>query len=363
MDNDKTVNGKRKRAALAVFVLAAVIGAVTLYFYVKYKATHITTDDAFIEGKIHAVAAKIPGTVKAVAVADNRMVTQGELMVEIDPVDYEIRVREASAAVEAEKTKLGEAKARVETVQRQRGELRAIVESAKAQLELHEANFRQAETDLRRAERLYGSQALSRERYEKTKTGYEASLAQVRAAREQVKQAETSLDTNDASIRQAEAAHTAQRSSIAQKEALLEAAQTNYGYTKILALTAGFVTKKSVEVGNQVQAGQPLMAVVPLDDVWIVANYKETQLGKIRPGQKVEIRVDAYPGKTFHGEVDSIMAGTGAAFSLFPPENATGNYVKVVQRIPVKIRLDKGTDPDHILRIGMSVMPTVILER
>jgi membrane fusion protein (multidrug efflux system) len=121
----------------------------------------------------------------------------------------------------------------------------------------------------------------------------------------------------------------------------------------------GYITKKNVEVGNQVQGGQPLMAIVPLDDVWIVANYKETQLTKVKSGQKVQIKVDMYPGKTFSGTVDSIMAGTGSVFSLFPPENATGNYVKVVQRIPVKIILEKAADPGHILRVGMSVQPTI----
>jgi membrane fusion protein (multidrug efflux system) len=131
------------------------------------------------------------------------------------------------------------------------------------------------------------------------------------------------------------------------------------GYTKIYAPSVGYITKKNVEVGNQVQGGQPLMAIVPLKDVWIVANYKETQLTKVKSGQKVQIKVDMYPGKTFSGTVDSIMAGTGSVFSLFPPENATGNYVKVVQRIPVKIILEKATDPGHILRVGMSVQPTI----
>jgi membrane fusion protein (multidrug efflux system) len=120
------------------------------------------------------------------------------------------------------------------------------------------------------------------------------------------------------------------------------------------------VTKKSVQIGNQVQAGQPLMAVVALNDIWVTANYKETEMGNIHPGQTVKIKVDSYPGRVFTGKVDSIMAGTGVTFALFPPENATGNYVKVVQRIPVKIVLDEGTDKNHLLRIGMSVEPTVI---
>jgi membrane fusion protein (multidrug efflux system) len=165
-------------------------------------------------------------------------------------------------------------------------------------------------------------------------------------------------------VKQTEASKTAQASTIKEKEAKQSAAQLNYGYTKIFAPATGYVTKKSVEIGNQIQAGQPLMAIVPLDvdDLHITANFKETQLEKVRPGQKVSFKVDTFPGKKFSGKVESIMSGTGAMFSLFPPENATGNFVKVVQRIPVKIVLDKDTDKEHVLRIGMSVVPTVIIE-
>lgn len=153
-------------------------------------------------------------------------------------------------------------------------------------------------------------------------------------------------------------------SSVRQKEVVFKAAELNKTYTKIYAPSDGYVTKKNVESGNQIQIGQPLMAIVPLlDDIWINANYKETQLEKIQTGQKVEIKVDTYSGKTFWGKVESIMAGTGASFSLFPAENATGNYVKVVQRVTVKIVLDKDTDKEHVLRVGMSVVPTVIVEK
>jgi membrane fusion protein (multidrug efflux system) len=143
----------------------------------------------------------------------------------------------------------------------------------------------------------------------------------------------------------------------------LETASLNEGYASIYAPADGYITKKSAENGNQIQAGQPLMALVSLKGVHIVANYKETQLEKVKPGQKVEIKVDTYPGKKFQGKVESIMAGTGAAFSLFPAENATGNFVKVVQRIPVKILFDKDADPEHVLRVGMSVVPTIVIER
>ena len=140
----------------------------------------------------------------------------------------------------------------------------------------------------------------------------------------------------------------------------LRQAELNLTYTVITAPSNGYVTRKSVQIGNQVSVGQPLMAVVELDNIYVTANYKETDLDRIRPGQPVEIEVDAYPGKVFKGRVDSIMAGTGSSFSLFPPENATGNYVKVVQRVPIKITLEPDADKDHLLKVGMSVVPTVI---
>jgi membrane fusion protein (multidrug efflux system) len=187
----------------------------------------------------------------------------------------------------------------------------------------------------------------------------------VKAAQEMVRQIEASVETQRTLIKQTESSLPTQEAQIRQREATVKGAELNLGYTKIYAPTDGNITKRTVEIGNQIQAGQPLMAIVPLgqDDVWVTANYKETQLEKVIPGQKVEIKVDTYPGKTFHGRVNSIMAGTGAVFSLFPPENATGNFVKVVQRIPVKIVLESGEDPKHLLRIGMSVQPTILIEQ
>ncbi len=168
------------------------------------------------------------------------------------------------------------------------------------------------------------------------------------------------LETQKNAIRQAEIGVRSQGALAKQREASLRIAELNRSYTRIYAPVDGYVSKRSVEVGNQIQAGQPLLALVPLEGTWITANYKETELERVKPGQKVEITVDTYPGKTFAGRVDSIMAGTGSAFALFPPENATGNYIKVVQRIPVKITLDPGEDPGHLLRVGLSVIPTII---
>jgi membrane fusion protein (multidrug efflux system) len=356
-------NQKRKKTALMVFAVLAVVGVVIVYFYLQYKSTHISTDDAYIDGHIHTIAAKINGTVKKVYVEHNQPVKQGDVLVEIDPVDYDVKVNEAASAVNAEKAKLTEREAGIEASKKMLTELGARLESARANLQLQEANFRQAGNDLRRGEGLFKKDTISKERLERVQTAYDVSRAQLKSSRDLLKQAEVALETQRAVVRQSEAARETQSAIIKQKEATLDSARLNSGYTRLIAPIDGYVTKKSVEVGNQIQAGQPIMAVVPLSDIYVTANYKETQLEKVRAGQKVDIKVDTYSGKVFKGKVDSIMAGTGAVFSLFPPENATGNFVKVVQRIPVKIVFEKDTDPDHVLRMGMSVQPTIIIEK
>ncbi len=361
-ENNKQGNGNnRKKMALVVFAALGVLGAVILYFYLSYKATHITTDDAFIDGHVHTIASKIPGTVKNLFVDDNQLVKKGDLLVEIDPVDYEVRINETSSSLGAEKAKIAEIKARVEAAKQQLAEVRAGVEAARANLELQEADLGQAGRDEKRAVALFATDTVTKERYEKMKTAYEVSKARVNAAREQLRQAELSVETQKAVVRQIEASGLSQQSTVKQKAAQLDTAELNYGYTKIYAPADGYITKRTVERGNQVEERQPLMAVTELNDIWVVANYKETELKKIKPSQEVEIKVDTYPGRMFRGKVDSIMAGTGVVFSLFPPENATGQYVKVVQRVPVKIVLDKDTDAGHVLRLGMSAEPTVIV--
>jgi membrane fusion protein, multidrug efflux system len=328
----QTGNGQKKKKAFMIVGIVVVIGLIGGWFYNSYRKTHVSTDDAFIDGNIHTIAAKVNGTIRAVHVVDNQAVKKGDLLVEIDPADYEARLRETNAAVAVEKAKFAEAETKIA--------------SARANLELAQANLKLAETEKVRAEKLFAEQVIPQDRYDRTMTGYEVALAQKKAAEEQ--------------LRQAESAKVSHASTVRQKEAQASLASLNFGYTKVYAPVNGYVTKKSVQIGNQIQAGEPLMALVPLYDIWVVANYKETELGDIRPGQPVTFTVDSYPGRTFKGRVDSIMAGTGVSFSLFPPENATGNYVKVVQRIPVKIVLEEGTDRDHILRIGMSVEPLVL---
>ncbi len=332
MAEEQTGNNSKKKKAFLIVGAIVLIGLIAAEFYTTYRKTHVSTDDAFIDGNIHTIAAKINGTVKEIHVTDNQLVKKGDLLVEIDPADYTVKLREASSVVGAEKAKLDEAGTRIA--------------SARANLELQRAKLKLAELEKKRAENLYQKEVLPRDRYDRSMTDYEVAVAQVKAAEEQ--------------LRSAEAQKLTQVSTIKQKEATAAMAELNYEYTKLYAPIDGYVTKKSVQTGNQIQAGQPLMAVVGLTDIWVTANFKETQMEHIRPGQTVKMDVDSYPGMVFKGKVDSIMAGTGVTFSLFPSENATGNYVKVVQRIPVKIVFDEGADKNHILRVGMSVEPTIL---
>lgn len=355
-------NRKRKIAILSMLVFLFLIGFISIFLYLRYRATHITTDDAFIEGRIHRISPKVSGTVKEIHVDDNQFVKKGDLLVEIEPEDFDVGVKKALATLEAEKKKLMEINLNLESSRKKLEELRAALGTAKANLELQQVNLRQSKIDLERAEGLLKEEVISRDRYDRTKTAYDIAVAQVKATEEQIKQIEASINAQIVNIKQAEAAVESQKALIKFKEASLKEAELNRSYTKIYAPSNGYITRKVVEKGNYVHAGQPIMAIVPLDEIWVIANYKETQLERVKPGQKVWIRVDTYKGKIFKGRVESIMAGTGSVFSLFPPENATGTYVKIVQRIPVKIVFEEEPDQKYILRIGMSVVPTIIVE-
>ena len=358
-------NLQKRNVAFGVLTVVLIVGVVALFFFLEYRRTHVTTDDAFVDGHIHIVASKVSGTVLVLHVKDNQLVKKDDPIIEIDPVDHRVVLQEAQANLEMERARLTEVRSRVATAAKQLVEIRASLDAARAALKAQEALAWKADADLKRAEPLIKEQIVTQEYYDQRRTNNDVAIAQVKSARENVTRLEGSVEAQKALIVQLEAAAGPQLALIQQKEALVEKAKLNLGYTKIAAPAEGYVTKRSAEVGNQIQAGQPLLAVVPLaqEKIWVTANYKETELKDVRPGQKVEFKVDTYPGKTFRGRVNSIMAGTGSVFSLFPPENATGNYVKIVQRIPVRISLDEGSDPDHLLRVGMSVVPTILIER
>lgn len=332
--NKKSNGGKRKAGLL---LLLLIIGFTVAAFYWVIKAkTHIATDNAFIEAHIFPVSSRVSGVVTSVHVSDNQRVEKGDILLELDQRDYQVKVGSATAALGV---------ARNET-----SEEYAAADGARAALAVARTKLDQADLDLKRGKALLEKEVIPREHYDRLETARRVAAAQVREAEEKVRGAQAVIGAGTGS----------NEARIAQKSALLEEARLQLSYTRIPAAASGYITRKSVEPGTMIQAGQPLMALVALEEPWIVANYKERQLTDVKPGQKVEVEVDAYPGRKFTGRVDSIMAGTGAAFSLLPPENATGNYVKVVQRIPVKITIDKSSDPQHLLRVGMSVTPVIL---
>jgi membrane fusion protein (multidrug efflux system) len=328
--------GSKKIKGFVVLLTVFLVGG---YFGLKMfiaSRTHIETDNAFIEARIVPVSSKVSGTVARVLVGDNQFVKRGDLLLEIDDRDYQLQIAKAAAGVGMAENETGGEQLKVE-------EARAALQSAKAR-------FDQAVADLRRAEKLFSRDVLPKEQLDRQATARRVSEAQLKEAEEALKRAQAEAGL---------AVKTGGKAKILQSKAQLDEAQLQLSYTKVFAPRDGYITRKSIEAGVNIQAGQPLMALVPLQEAWITANYKERQITYLKAGQKVEFSVDAYPGKTFNGKVDSIMAGTGAAFSLLPPENATGNYVKVVQRVPVKISIDKNSDPERLLRVGMSVIPVV----
>ncbi|RME64201.1 MAG: HlyD family secretion protein, partial [Nitrospirae bacterium] len=351
----------------------------------------ISTDDAYVEGSIYTISPKINGTVLKVYVKDNQFVKKGTLLVELDPSVYQRDYEQAKAGYEATKTQIEELQAairaeterlhatekKVSQVKESIEAMRAGIKAQKAGLDAAKAKLQEAEKAYRRAKNLFQKHVIPEDRYDRAEAAYLVAKASVKAQEASLEAEESKLRAQEASLEEVLAMVRAEKAALEQmkkklqtlkaslkaKRAQMEKAGLLLSYTKIYAPEAGFVTKKAVEEGENLRAGQPIMAVVPLEGVYVVANYKETKVHKIRPGMKVRIKVDAYPGKVFWGRVESIMAGTGAVFSLFPPENATGNFVKVVQRIPVKIVLEPGQiDPEHPLRLGMSVVPTVYVK-
>jgi membrane fusion protein (multidrug efflux system) len=332
-------NGKRRRAGIILFLLSALIIIAAAWWWIQ-GISRITTDNAFVESHLYSVSAKVSGRIETVAVQDNQFVHKGDLLCEIELGDYRVKVDAASAALDV-------------TLNETSGDY-ARVEQSRAELQQSRARILQAESDLKRGKALFAKEVIPREQLERLETGAKIAAAQVEEKEENLKRFQAEAGFSGSGSREAKAA---------QRRAQLDEAALHLKYTRVTAPADGYVTRKSVEPGNFIQAGQPVMVLVSLDDSWVTANCKESQLEAVRPGQRVEFHVDAYPAKRFTGKVESIMAGTGSAFSLLPPENATGNYVKVVQRIPVRIAIDHLSDPDHLLRAGMSVVPTIFTDR
>ena len=402
---EATSTRERVRGILTVAGIVLAIAAVGAWWHYRGRET---TDNAQIDGHITPVASRVGGTVLEVKVSDNQPVAAGAVLVQVDPRDYEVALAraqadlaDAGAALDAARTgipimatttsgQLASAGAGVERsaagvviAGKDADVARARLSSAQARLREAQANAARAARDLDRMKMLVAKDEVSQQQFDAAVAASDAARAAVDAATGLVVECEQAVLSSESRKSQAEeAAHQAQadlrtagtapaqvfvmraraasaEARVAQLRAALAQATLNLGYATIKAPVAGIISRKSVEVGQIVAPGQPLLAVVPLDNVWVTANFKETQLTDIRIGQAARIYVDTY-GRDYAGRVESIAAATGARFSLLPPENATGNYVKVVQRIPVKILIDGGQDRDHLLRPGMSVTASVV---
>jgi membrane fusion protein (multidrug efflux system) len=393
-----------------------IIGAVLLLalgagLWAWSASGHESTDDAQVDAHVTQMAPRVGGTVTKVAVEDNQQVEAGTLLVQLDPRDYQVAVDKARAELaDAEANAVAalsgvpitsttaasnvttarggitQAQSGVTAAEREIEAARARIISAQARLREAEANAAKSARDVERLRGLLAKDEVSQQMFDATAATADAQKAAVDSVRSQVAEAEAGLRVAESKLAQARAgesqAHaeletaqtgpsqiagtkaraTAAEARAQQARANLAQAELNLQYTAIQAPVRGVVSKKGINVGQVVQSGQPLLALVQIDDVWVTANFKETQLKDMRPGQRAVVSVDAYGGREYKGKVDSIAGATGARFSLLPPENATGNFVKVVQRVPVKIVLDPDQDKEHLLRPGMSVTPTVYLK-
>jgi membrane fusion protein, multidrug efflux system len=416
-----TSPGRRRlgRALVALAVLGGIGYGVWWYLGTRHR---VSTEDASIEGSVVIVSARVPGPVAKVLVRDNEEVHADQVVVEIDPRDYEIRVQQAKAAlamavaseraaqtdvpmtratsanrIEQMDAALEAARVAVEMGRAQVAEARARLEgrlaavgAARADAAVAETTVDKARRDHERLARLAAQGLVSQQDHETAEIGERAARAALDATRRRLAQAEREAEQAAAEVRTREltADHAQRRTreaaallseaesqkaqvpmkeagagragaEVQQGQADLAAAELQLAKSRVRAPVDGIVSKKTVEPGQLVQPGQPLLAIVPLHGVWVVANFKETQVGRIRPGQRATVVVDTFPDRLLHGTVDSISAGTGSRFSLLPPENATGNWVKVVQRVPVKILLDGYKPNPHVLRPGMSATVTI----
>lgn len=391
-----------------IFIGVAVLIAVGAGVWWYIAAGRESTDDAQVDAHITPIAARVGGTVLKVPVDPNQEVEAGAILVEVDKRDYEValeraRAELADATAAATAARVGvpitsttatsnevTAKGGVEQAEAAYLEAQQGVEVARTRLLTAQARQREAAAnaakatkDVERLKPLIAKDEISQQQYDAAVATATSQTASTDSAQAQVKEAELGIRVAESKLAQASVGRqqasaqlkeaqtapeqvmasrarlAAAEAKVRQNEAIVKQAELNLEYATVKAPVKGIVSRKSVEVGQVIQAGQALMTIIPLDRVWVTANFKETQLDKMRPGQRVKIDVDAYGGREFSGKVESLAAATGSRFSLLPPDNATGNYVKVVQRVPVRILLDEGQDPEHLLRPGMSVVPTV----
>jgi membrane fusion protein (multidrug efflux system) len=340
---------------------AAVALAVALYFGLAYLAdvfTHESTDDAFIAAHVVSIAPRISGQVAAVHVLDNQLVRSNELLVEIDPADYAMTVEQKESAAEAQQASYKTMLAGWELMQAKVTTAEADVRKTQADADSAEATAKKTQADFERAQDLLKQSTLSKQEFDTTQAANTKAQADLKSAQENVAEAGSRVEEANRTLAAAWAQVGTVMAQWHEAQTNIAAAKINLSYAKLFAPAAGRVTRKSVEAGDYVQAGQQLFSIVPVE-VWVIANFKESQLEKMRTNQPVTVEIDALGGRKFAAHVESIQAGSGAQFSLLPPENATGNFVKVVQRVPVKILFDEPLPADHVLGPGLSVTPSV----
>lgn len=321
--------------AICLLLLAVVAAIMSTYYQ--------STDDAFVEGRIISVAPRVSGPVVSLLVDDNQPVKKGDLLLEIDPTDYKVKLDQTEA-------KLAEARAKLKISTHDVSKNSSNVSQAMDDTTSAKSKLDFAQKDFKRYSAMYKTGVVSKQDYDRSSKELEVNTANYQSSTNRKKAMESELESSIATTQSVEA-------EIKRLEAEVEQAKLNLSYTKIYAPSDGLISSRNVEAGNYVQIGQPLLAVVPRT-VWVVANFKEGQLTHMKPGQKATISVDTYPGKKFKAHVDSIQRATGAKSSLFPPENAVGSYVKIVQRVPVKIVFDEDYS-DYNIVPGMSVVPRV----
>ena len=355
--------GVRRIVILSVLAILILVGGVWGFQTVVFYKHHATTDDAQIDGNINPVLPRVSGYVQEVLVKDNQGVRPGDVLVRIDPADLQAKVDQEQAALLSAEAAVAVAEAAVTGARATVTGSQAKVASNQADVTAARTRAEQTAADLARYKQLLSKEEISQQQYDAAKAAADSARAAAEAARATTESSRATVMSGGSQIEAATRQVAAAQAQVAQHRAALEAARLQLSYATLKAPVAGVVSKKAVEVGQFVQAGQPLLAIVQGNqDTWVSANFKETQLARMRPGQKAEIEVDAYPGVTFHGQVESLAAATGARFSLLPPDNATGNFTKVVQRVPVKIVFTGPPDPRHPLRVGMNVNATVNLD-
>lgn len=343
--------GSSGRAALktwgmrVVIVLCLIVGLVYGVRKTTYALAHESTDDAFVEGVVVPISSEVKGRVLKMFVADNQAMKAGEPLVEIAADDYSnlVQARQDSMSRMTAEQQETHALIKVKTM---------TLARARADLDAMETSVALAEKDLKRSIELHKQEVISQSQYDQAESRSRDTLARKASASAAVAEIEASIEALNAQLQ-------TQKFKMREAGTALNRARLDLDRTTVTAPVDGRIAKKNVDEGKYVQPGQPLLAIVDEGSLWVVANFKETQIAHMKPGQPVDITVDAYPGVTFAGHVDSFQPGTGVVFSLLPPQNATGNFVKVVQRVPVKILIDSKPDPAHPLRPGLSVYPSV----